>query len=253
MLCKTERGLHEEGKSAEQASKLGIAANVLSREKIATMEPGIKMDVAGGVYFPMDCHLSPGRLMAVLRKSLINSGVEFCWNTTIDSWSTREGMIEAALSKGREFSADEYLLCGGAWSPIIVRELGLKLPMQAGKGYSLTMTAPPALPSKCAILTEARVAVTPIGTALRFGGTMEMSGLNHEIRRNRVEGIIRSIPAFYPQFSPSDFARISPWCGLRPCSPDGLPFVGRTRLYKNLTIATGHAMMGVSLRQSPGN
>jgi D-amino-acid dehydrogenase len=98
-----------------------------------------------------------------------------------------------------------------------------------------------------AILTEARVAVTPMGGTLRFGGTMEIAGLNKEINPVRVQGIINSVPGYYPDFIPQDFDGIKPWGGLRPCSPDGLPYVGRTARYRNLSIATGHAMMGLSL------
>jgi D-amino-acid dehydrogenase len=124
--------------------------------------------------------------------------------------------------------------------------------MQGGKGYSLTLANPPALPKICSILTEARVAVTPMDGRLRFGGTMEMSGLNHDIRPKRVEGIIRSACAYFPQFSPADFESVKPWCGLRPCSPDGLPYLGRTRRYSNMSVAAGHAMMGLSLAPISG-
>jgi len=119
--------------------------------------------------------------------------------------------------------------------------------MQPGKGYSLTLRQPRRLPQLCAILTEARVAVTPMGGALRFGGTMELDGLNERINPVRVQGIIKSVPRYYPEFGPADFAGVTPWCGLRPCSPDGLPYVGRSARYANLAVATGHAMMGLSL------
>jgi D-amino-acid dehydrogenase len=119
--------------------------------------------------------------------------------------------------------------------------------MQPGKGYSLTMQNPRVTPKTCAILTEARVAVTPMNGALRFGGTMEIAGMNESINPRRVAGIVRAASEYYPQFSAEDFAQIPPWRGLRPCSPDGLPYLGRTVFYDNLTIATGHAMMGLSL------
>ena len=138
-------------------------------------------------------------------------------------------------------------MCGGSWSPVIARDLGLNLPMQSGKGYSLTLPKPRQLPQICAIFTEARVAATPMGNTLRFGGTMEIAGLNEEINPVRVQGIIKSVPKYYPDFTPQDFEGVRPWRGLRPCSPDGLPYVGRTARYSNLCLATGHAMMGLSL------
>jgi D-amino-acid dehydrogenase len=119
--------------------------------------------------------------------------------------------------------------------------------LQAGKGYSLTLKEPRQLPQLCSIFTEARVAVTPMGGTLRFGGTMEIAGLNEEINPVRVQGIIKAVPKYFPKFSPQDFEGIQPWRGLRPCSPDGLPYLGRTGKFANLTIATGHAMMGLSL------
>ena len=95
--------------------------------------------------------------------------------------------------------------------------------------------------------TEARLAVTPMGGALRFGGTMEFAGLNGAFSPARVRGIIDSVPRYYPELKPGDFEGVRPWRGLRPCSPDGLPYLGRSARYSNLVVATGHAMMGMTL------
>jgi D-amino-acid dehydrogenase len=246
-LCKTEHAFEEEAKGAEMARNLGVAAEVLDAEATARREPGVRMDIAGSVYFPGDCHLSPNRFMSAMRDRLEKSGVKFLWGDAVSAGHTRGGRLEALKTGTGEIRADEFVLCGGSWSPQFARQLGLKLPMQAGKGYSLTLPKPRQLPQTCAILTEARLAVTPIGSALRFGGTMEIAGLSEEINPARVRGIIKSVPKYYPDFTADDFAGIKPWCGLRPCSPDGLPYVGRTERCPNLTIATGHAMMGLSL------
>lgn len=247
MLCKTEHTLQEEGKAAETARRLGVPAEVLDARQTAEHDPGIRMDVAGSVYFPKDCHLSPGRFMAALKRRLDEAGVNFLWETDVIDWRMGNGRIEAALTRRGEMTADEYVLCGGSWSAELARPLGLKIPMQAGKGYSLTLPDPKRLPRLCSILTEARVAVTPMGNTLRFGGTMEIAGLNEDINPVRVQGIIKAAPKYFPEFTPEDFRDIKPWRGLRPCSPDGLPYLGRTSRYRNLTIATGHAMMGLSL------
>jgi D-amino-acid dehydrogenase len=133
------------------------------------------------------------------------------------------------------------------WSSGLARDLGLAIPMQAGKGYSLTLDAPRVRPKVPAILSEARVAVTPMGASLRFGGTMELSGVDGSIDPARVRGIVRAATRYYPALTEGDFAGVPASCGLRPCSPDGLPYVGRSARYDNLCTATGHAMMGVSL------
>jgi D-amino-acid dehydrogenase len=125
--------------------------------------------------------------------------------------------------------------------------LDLKIPLQAGTGYSLTLWKPRRLPQICSILTEARVAVTPMGATLRVGGTLEIAGLKEKINPARVCGIVDSFCRYYPEFSPADFKGVAPWRGWRPCSPDGLPYVGRTAKFTNLSLATGHAMMGMSL------
>ena len=129
---------------------------------------------------------------------------------------------------------------------------GLRIPMQAGKGYSLTLPNPRQLPQICSILTEARVAVTPMGDTLRVGGTMELSGVNEDVNPVRVRGIIDSFCRYFPEFRAEDFAGIPPWRGLRPCSPDGLPYLGRTARLSNLAFATGHGMMGLSLAPVTG-
>ena len=169
------------------------------------------------------------------------------WLNQLTGWRVNGQRIEAARTAKGDLTADEYVLCGGSWSPIVARDLRLNFPIQAGKGYSLTLPKPGLSPAIPAILTEARVAVTPMGQALRFGGTMEIAGLSEEINPVRVRGIINSVLKYYPDFTARDFDGIQPWCGLRPCSPDGLPYVGRTRRYANLSVAAGHAMLGLSL------
>ena len=185
--------------------------------------------------------------MGALTRQIEKAGGRFCWNTEAQSWKVNHNGIESAQTNRGGFQADEYVVAGGAWSSRLVEGLNVQLPMQAGKGYSVTLAKPKYLPAICSILTEARVAVTPMGSSLRFGGTMELAGLNESINPVRVQGIIDSIPKYFPQFSPNDFQGLPAWRGFRPCSPDGLPYVGRFSGYRNLSAATGHAMMGLSL------
>ena len=247
MLCKTEHALEEEAKAAADAVRLGVPSQVLSARETAQADPHVRMDIAGSVYYQKDCHLTPQRFMRELRRLLEASGTRFEWSTEVQRWRRIDDRIVALETSRGDFVADEYVLCAGSWSPAIVAQLGLSLPMQAGKGYSLTLPRPRQLPSICSIFTEARLAVTPMGNTLRFGGTMEISGLDEAINPARVRGIIKSIPQYYPEFSAQDFEGIAPWRGLRPCSPDGMPYVGRFSQFKNLSTATGHAMMGLSL------
>ena len=252
MLCKTSQGLHEETQVARAAHALGIDAQVLGAAETSQLEPQIQMEVAGSVYFPTDQYLDPGRLMQALQARLASLGVSFLWHSPVVGWRSRNQHLEALQLANQEIAADEFVICGGAWSPALVRPLGLQLPMQAGKGYSLTLSQPRQKPQLAAILTEARVAVTPMGSALRFGGTMEIGGVRPGISPSRIRGIVKAIPRYYPAFQPGDFVSVPAWSGLRPVSPDGLPYLGRTRRFDNLILATGHAMLGISLAPITG-
>jgi D-amino-acid dehydrogenase len=246
-LCKTPAALDHEAQMALRSRELGLPAEVLDARQTAAREPGMRMEIAGSVFFPLDCHLSPHRFMPVIQRHVEGAGVQFHWDTEVSGFVRQGKRLVAVKTSRGEFQADEFVIAAGSWSTVMARELGLRLPMQAGKGYSLTLPKPRQLPQIPAILTEARVAVTPMGGSLRFGGTMEIAGLNEDLNSARVQGIIKAAPKYYPDIGPADFEGIQPWCGLRPCSPDGLPYVGRTGRFDNLLVATGHAMMGLSL------
>lgn len=252
MLCKQQQTLDEEAHMAQRACTLGIPAEVLDAKATAALDPSITMDVAGSVFFPKDCHLSPERFVAAIEAELKDRGTEFLWQTEVQGFAKEDGIMKAVKTSQGEVPCDELVLSGGIWSDEMARSLDLKLPMQAGKGYSLTLQNPRQLPALCSICTEARLAVTPMNGTLRFGGTMELAGIDETINPRRIKGIVRAVPDYFPAFKESDFAEIQPWRGLRPCSPDGLPYIGRTRRWKNLTIAAGHAMMGLSLAPATG-
>ena len=249
MLCKEQHTLDEESKMAAQARALGIPAEILDATKTAALDPGARLGIAGAVYFPLDCHLTTDRFMAALEAQLERLGVKFSWESEVLDFTTKPDnrVHSVKLSNDKELEAEEFVMCGGSWSPELARKLGLRIPIQAGKGYSLTLPKPRQLPQICSICTEARVAVTPMGESLRVGGTMEIAGLNEDINPIRVRGIIDSFCRYFPEFCAEDFAGVQPWRGLRPCSPDGLPYIGRTAKFANLSIATGHGMMGLSL------
>ena len=252
MLCKKQQTLDEEAHIAARAHQLGIPAEVLDAKQTAALDPAVTMDVCGSVYFPKDCHLSPGRFIAALEAELERLDVELLWETEVRGFEVESGTLKAVQTSRGQVEGQEVVLCSGVWSAEMAKELDLKLPMQAGKGYSLTLANPKQLPELCSICTEARLAVTPMEGALRVGGTMEMAGTDESITLRRVRGITRAFPDYFPAFSENDFAEVKPWSGLRPVSPDGMPYIGRTQRWKNLTVATGHAMMGLSLAPATG-
>jgi D-amino-acid dehydrogenase len=247
MLCKTDKGLHEEAEVAKAAHQIGLQAEVLDAKMTAKLDPDITMSVAGSVYFPQDCHLDPSLFMASMRRRVLEMGATIESGVTLDLIESHNGRVTSVSGGGRCFEGSQFVIAGGSWSAELLKTVGLKLPLQAGKGYSLTLTDPPQLPRLCSIFTEAKVAITPMGGNLRFGGTMEVGGLDLTVNPARVNGIVKSVNAYFPKFSESDFAGVKPWAGLRPVSPDGVPYLGRVAGLPNLVAATGHAMMGVSL------
>jgi len=247
MICNTEEGLEHEIATAKTGRALGLPVEVLDAKQLAAMEPGLSMRALGGVYFPMDAYLTPDRFMSALIERLRQRGVDLRWNTAVTGWNRGTGRIDSVMTDSGAVEADEFVICGGAWTADIARQLKLRLPMQAGKGYSLTLAQPRKQPAHAMILAEARVAVTPMGSALRFGGTMEITGSDLSINPARVRGIVKAVTTYLPDFSADDLQQVQPWAGLRPCSPDGLPYIGRFASFDNLSVAAGHAMMGLSL------
>jgi D-amino-acid dehydrogenase len=247
MLCKTAKGLDEEADVAAAAHEIGVRAEVLDAVAAAKLDPGVTMDITGAVHFPQDCHLDPARFMTSIRRRVLALGGEIVSDTEIDQIATRDGKVVALSGGGLRFEGDQFVLAGGSWTPGLLRQIGFKLPMQAGKGYSLTLPTPPELPEVCSIFVEAKVAITPMDGRLRFAGTMEVGGLDLSIDSARVRGIVKSVHAYFPKFSERNFEGVKPWAGLRPVSPDGIPYLGKVPGVSNLLVATGHAMMGLSL------
>lgn len=253
MLCKTQKGLDAEADVARAAREIGLAADIVDAAGAAELDPAITLDVAGAVYFPQDCHLDPRRFLRAMRRRILELGGNIESGVELDRIETRKGQATAVSGQGRRFEGGKFVIAGGSWTPKLLRSVGVKLPMQAGKGYSLTLENPPELPKLCSIFAEAKVAITPMGGSLRFAGTMEVGGLDLSINPARVRGIVKSVHAYFPQFSEVDFQGVAPWAGLRPVSPDGIPYLGQVGNFSNLLTATGHAMMGLSLAPVTGS
>jgi D-amino-acid dehydrogenase len=242
-LCETEKMLAEEVELAEAARELGLKAEVCDAKRVAELDPDVEMKVAGGVWQGDDCHMDPSRFLGEMQKRIEAMGGEIHFGKNVVGIENGKVVVEG----GEEWEGTEVVVAGGAWTPDLARLLGLRLPMQAGKGYSLTLEDPVQLPRLCSILTEAKVAVTPMGKRLRVAGTMEIGGNELSVNPRRVRGIIKAASRVFPRFRLEDFDGIVPWAGLRPCSPDGLPYVGRVPGHDRVMVATGHSMMGLSL------
>ncbi|MDX2360599.1 MAG: FAD-dependent oxidoreductase [Crocinitomicaceae bacterium] len=253
MLYKTEKVGEEEIHAGNEAKKLGLEVDFLSKEEVAKLERGIKTDSIGAVHYKSDAHLYPQRFMQFLKDEIVALGVSIKKNASIQKFEIQNGKISSVEVENQIMIADEFILCAGSWSPEIAKKLGIKLHILPGKGYSFNTANEGSQPSIPSILCEGKVAVTPMGDQVRFGGTMEVTHTNdHRINTNRVQGIVDTINQFYPEIAMKQPNASDVWHGFRPCTPTGLPLISRSTKVNNLVIATGHAMMGLSLGPATG-
>lgn len=253
MLCRGEDALREEHHLAGKAREFGLAPEILSPAGLAELDPsGPAMDVAGGVYYPEDCCLDPGRFMERMVRRLEELGVTFLWENELLAWRREGQAVRAAVTSSGEVEAESWVAAAGFWSAPLLRKLGVRLAMEGGRGYSVTLPQPPALPRICSILVEARAAITPMGGRLRIAGGMELGARDLSINHRRADAMLRGVREAFPQFGPELFEEVPIWSGIRPCTPDGLPYLGALPSHPGVIVAAGHAMMGLSLAPVTG-
>ncbi len=251
MIYQTEAVEKEEVEFAHLARKYGLDAEVLTPSDIRNVEPNLEVKAKGAVLFPGDAHLDPGALYSFLKTYLEEKGVKILASTQVLGFEKSGGKVSSILTDNGSIPAEKILLCGGSWSGELAKMLNFSLPMMGGKGYSFLQDNKPEI-KQASILTEMKVAVSPYGEQIRFGGTMEIAGTNQSINMNRVKGIFESINRYYPDFQAKFPKPENIWKGLRPCSPDGLPYIGFAPGYSNVLVGSGHSMMGISLAPATG-
>lgn len=249
MLYKTEKVAEEETELAYKAINLGLSVDILDKKEIQTLEPNVQLDIIGGVNYKCDGHMNPMKLMKQMISYLKNNGVTFHTQHQVTAYETVGNTIKAVIANGKKFSADRFIMTGGSFLPELTQKAGIKIQLMPGKGYSFMHTPenPVNRLEHAALLLEARVAVTPMNGQIRFGGTMELASHHHKVNMKRVEGIVNSIPKYMPDFQVKLPKESEIWFGYRPCAPDGLPYLGQSSKLKNLIIAGGGGMMGLSL------
>jgi D-amino-acid dehydrogenase len=251
MLYQTAAGEKEETEFAHLARKHGLEAEILTPSDIQKIETRQPVDARGAVLFPGDAHLSPSALYAYLKNYLESKGVQFRNKISVTGFEKNTDRITGVLTSQGKIEAEKVMVCSGAWSSEVAKMLGFSLPMMGGKGYSFMQENQPRI-QQASILTEMKVSVSPFGSQVRFGGTMEIAGTDESINPNRVRGIFETINRYYPEFRAKYPHADQIWKGLRPCSPDGLPYIGAAPGLRNVFFGTGHSMMGISLAPATG-
>ncbi len=192
--------------------------------------------------------------MMAIKKFLEKNEVKFFENCNINDINITNNKITSIVDdKLNLFEAEEFVFTTGIYTSKIAKKFNLNLLMQAGKGFSFIKNKNEALNfSTPMILAEKKVAITPYENMVRFGGTMMLGDNDLSINKRRINNIRKAANSYINNLDIQEDEMLDQWAGLRPCSPDGIPYVGKSKEIKNLTIATGHAMMGVSLAPLTG-
>ncbi|MDP3313277.1 FAD-binding oxidoreductase [Lutibacter sp.] len=234
---------------AEVATEQGLEVKHISKDKLKEMEP--EMEANGAYHYLCDAHTIPDDFMLEFKNYLTKQGVKFYLNQPVLGFDKKGTKIKNVKIENKNIDCDEIVIAAGSWSPALVKMLEINLLVQAGKGYRINVARETNIkyPS---ILTDVNTAVTPMNGFTRFGGTMEIVGISSHINKIRVHQIAKNAKIFYPNVNINRAEMENAACGLRPVSPDGLPFIGRTKKYSNVCIATGHAMMGWTMGPATG-
>ena len=227
-----------------------LAVEVLDGAQCRAREPVLNDSVVGGYFNPLDAHLRPDRYLAELARAVRALGGTIAESTTINGFRRAAARIDAVLTDGGEFSGAEVILALGAWSPLLARQLDLRIPIQPGKGYSITYTRPSRCPRIPLALKERAVCVTGWPSGFRLGSTMEFAGYDASLNRTRLDALRRGAAEYlYEAEGPQV---VEEWYGWRPMTYDDMPILGRSARVQNLTLATGHGMLGVTMSAATG-
>lgn len=244
-VYKTERGLEEGLKHAELVRRAGVDAVTLDGAGVRALEPAVRPDLAGGVHYTEDAHLNPARFVEFLADRAADHGATFKTHVRVTGLTARRGAVQAVRTSEGELRADHYVIAAGAWSTPLLKTIGLRIPVEPAKGYSLTFPIPETAPGRPLMLGEAHVVMTPMGDCLRMTSGLALEGFDESLDARRLQAIARAGSEYLIALDGVESSER--WFGYRPLTPDSLPIIGPTARFENLILATGHGTKGVSL------
>jgi D-amino-acid dehydrogenase len=232
------------------AQEFGLPAKRFDGDSLVSLEPALRPGLAGGWLYETDAHLRPDRLMAEWRRVLESRGVGILEAQGVQEIEQNQGKARAMITSQGKLQADAFVFATGAWTPLLSRQLGCRIPIEPGKGYSITMLRPARCPTFPLIFEEHRVAVTPMQSGYRLGSTMEFAGYDASLNRKRLQLLKDGASHYLHQ--PFCEPIVEEWCGWRPMTPDSLPIIDRSPAFANVWIAAGHNMLGLSMAPATG-
>jgi D-amino-acid dehydrogenase len=249
-LYRNEKAFHDGEHEARFMEKHGIPVKVYGRSKVHEVEPAVRDDVIGGVHFTGDAHLNPAVFLQLLGERIRAMGAQVFENTPVTGFESADEKIKSVKTGIGEFEAEQVILAAGAWTPLVARGLRLNIPIQPARGYSLTASAIKQMPRHAIILGDRRVAVSPFGDLLRVTGRLEVGEYSTTPNPHWIQRLENFAREYIHLDEKLDIKET--WAGLRPTTPDGVPIIGRSPKHSNLILATGHAMLGLSLGPGTG-
>ena len=250
MVFKSRSEMQKYGKSNDLMKPYGLDAVSLVGDALFDLEPALHKDVYGAWLHKKDSHLRPEKLLSAWQQVLLKMGVTIEENCRLEDLAAESRRIRHAETTNGTYTADEYVLATGAWTPQLTDRLKLSLPVEAGKGYSLTMKRPGVCPAIPCYFSEPSVVATPWKSGFRLGGTMEFSGFNSDILTRRIQNLISGANEYLKE--PVGEPVMEEWVGMRPMVYDDMPIIDRAPNHPNLLVATGHGMQGISMATSTG-
>jgi D-amino-acid dehydrogenase len=243
MVGQTAAGVKSAVEEMKLVAEHGIPGQQLSSDEIHKLEPAITGKIEGGVFFPKEAHAEPLAVVQTLEKASLQNKVDFFPNTEAYFFETQNQVITEVRTTRGTLKAKQVILATGLWSTIIAKQIGLNVPIMAGKGYSMIVKPFAPAPHLPLMLVEKKIAVTPRANTIRIAGTLELVRNDDSINNRRVQAILKGSREFMNV--PENPEIIETWRGLRPCTPDGVPLIGRSHKHRNLVISAGHQMLGL--------
>jgi len=250
LAFRTQRGFEQACRSLPRAAASGVALRILTPADLRALEPGAEFDICGALFQEEGAYLRVPDFLVDLAGLLEGMGVQFHEQAEVVGFHVAGRAVEQVRTTRGDFRPGETVIAAGPWSAECARRLGIGLELQPVKGYAITVRMPQGAPRRPVLLSEGRVALAPLGDRLRFGGTLEVAGAGTAVSRRRVDGIRRTVRAYLPRLEDTETLEV--WSGLRPCTPDSLPFLGRAEPYRNVWIACGHGHIGMGLAPVSG-
>lgn len=227
-----------------------VSAKRYDGDEVQQLEPALKPGLAGGWHYENDAHLRPDKLMQAWKQWLVQQQVTILENRKLTGLLIEGTTVRGIKTDQGDLEGTHVVIATGAWTPQLNAMLQCNVPIQPGKGYSLTMSRPPNCPEIPLIFEEHRVAVTPFSDGLRLGSIMEFAGYDASMNPRRVE-LLRQGASHYLK-NPTGETVLEQWWGWRPMTFDSVPIIGPVPAFQNIILATGHSMLGLSLATGTG-